>query len=64
MFFNHSFSLIFSSYYKHNVAYAKDCDYLKILADKEVGNFVVIHFDECFRSTREALYSKLGEEKK
>ena len=38
-------------------------DYLKILADKEVGNFVVIHFDECFRSTREALYSKLGEEK-
>ena len=39
-------------------------DYLKILADKEVGNFVVIHFDECFRSTREALYSKLGEEKR
>ena len=42
----------------------RTADYLKILADKEVGNFVVIHFDECFRSTREALYSKLGEEKK
>ena len=39
----------------------KITDYLKILTDKEVKNFVVIDFGECFKSTREALYSKLDD---
>ena len=39
----------------------KITDYLKILTDKEVKNFVVIDFCECFKSTREALYSKLDD---
>ena len=37
-------------------------DYLKILTDDEVGDFVVINFDEYFKSSREKLYSKLNEE--
>ena len=39
----------------------KITDYLKILTDKEVKDFVVIDFGECFKSTREALYSKLAD---
>ena len=39
----------------------KIADYLKILTDQEVKDFVLITFDECFESTREALYSKLSE---
>ena len=38
-------------------------DYLKILTDEEVKDFVVINFGECFKSTREKLYFKLGEGK-
>ena len=37
-------------------------DYLKILADDEVKDFVALNFTECFKSTREKLYSKLSEE--
>ena len=39
----------------------KSTDYLKILTDKEVKDFVVIDSGECFKSTREALYSKLAD---
>ena len=31
----------------------KIAKYLKIWADEEVKDFVVINFDECFKSTRE-----------
>ena len=31
----------------------KITNYLKILTDKKVNNFVDINFDECFKSTRE-----------
>ena len=37
-------------------------DYLNILTDKEMKDFVVINLGECFKSTREKLYSKLNEE--
>ena len=37
-------------------------DYLKILTDEEVKDFIAIHFSEHFKSTREKLYSKLNEE--
>ena len=37
-------------------------DYLKILTDEEVKDFVAINFSEYFRSTKEKLYSKLSEE--
>ena len=37
-------------------------DYLKILTDDEVKNFVVINFGKYFKSTREKSYSKLSEE--
>ena len=37
----------------------KITDYLKILTDKEVKDFAVIDFGECFKSIRGALYSKL-----
>ena len=37
-------------------------DYLKILTDNEVEDFVAINFSEYFKSTREKLYSKLSEE--
>ena len=37
-------------------------DYLKILTDDEVKDFVALNFTECFKSTREKLYSKLSEE--
>ena len=36
-------------------------DYLKILTDDEVKDFVVIDFSEYFKSTRGKLYSKLHE---
>ena len=36
-------------------------DYLKILTDEEVKDFVVINFSECFKSTREQLHSRLSE---
>ena len=38
-------------------------DYLKILTDGEVKDFVLINFGEYFKSTGEKLYSKLSEEK-
>ena len=38
-------------------------DYLKVLTDDELKDFVVINFDEYFKSSQEKLYSKLsGEE--
>ena len=37
-------------------------DYLKILTDDDVTNFVVINFGEFFKSTKEKLCSKLNEE--
>ena len=38
----------------------KTDDYLKILTDKELKDFVAINFSEYFKSTREKLYSKLN----
>ena len=37
-------------------------NYLKILTDDEVKDFAAINFSECFKSTREKLYSKLSED--
>ena len=37
-------------------------DYLKVLTDDEVKDFVAINFSEYFKSTKEKLYSKLNEE--
>ena len=37
-------------------------DYLKILTDDEVKDFVAINFGEYFKPTRHKLYSKLIEE--
>ena len=37
-------------------------DYLNILTDDEVKDFVVISFGECLKSTKEKLCSKLNEE--
>ena len=37
-------------------------DYLQIVTDDEVQDFVAINFSEYFKSTREKLYSKLNEE--
>ena len=37
-------------------------DYLKILTDEEMKDFVAINFSEYFKSTREELYSKRNEE--
>ena len=37
-------------------------DYLKVLTDDEVKDFVAINFSEYFKSTREELYSKLTQE--
>ena len=37
-------------------------DYLKILTDDEVKDFVAINFSEYFKPTSEKLYSKLSEE--
>ena len=37
-------------------------DYLKILTDEEVKDFVAINFSEYFKSIREKLYSKLIQE--
>ena len=42
---------------------AKISDYLKVLTEDEVKDFVVINFGEYFKSTKEELYSKLFEEK-
>ena len=39
-------------------------DYLKILTDNEVRDFVVKNFGEHFKSTREILYSNLFEEQR
>ena len=36
-------------------------DYLKILTDDKLKDFVVINFDEYFKFARENLYSKLSE---
>ena len=38
-------------------------DYLKILSDDEVKDFVAMNFREYFRSRKEKLYSKLSEER-
>ena len=35
---------------------------LIILTDEEVNDFVIINFNEHFKSTRKKLYSKLSEE--
>ena len=37
-------------------------DFLKILTDNDVKDFVVINFGEYFKSRREKLYSKLCEQ--
>ena len=37
----------------------KIADYLKILTDEEVKDFVVINFGDCLKCTREKLYFKL-----
>ena len=37
-------------------------DYLKILTDEKVKDFVAINFTRYFKSTRENLHSKLSEE--
>ena len=37
-------------------------DFLKILTDDEVKDFVAINFREYFKSAREKLYTKLNEE--
>ena len=39
-----------------------DTDYIKIVTDEEVKDFVLIDFGKCFESTRE-LYSKLSKDK-
>ena len=41
----------------------KIAENLKITTDEEVKDFVRINFGECFKSTEEAFYSKLGEGK-
>ena len=38
----------------------KIADYVKILTDEEVKDFVVVSVGECFKSAKGALYSKLG----
>ena len=38
------------------------CDYLKILTDDEVKDFVVINFGEYFKSMKEKLHYKIYEE--
>ena len=37
-------------------------DYFEILTDNEVKNFIIINFNDFFKSTTEKLYSKLSEE--
>ena len=37
-------------------------NYLKMLTDEKVKDFVAINFSEYFKSRREKLYSKLSEE--
>ena len=41
----------------------KTVDYLKILTDDEVKDFLVINFGEYFKSTNRELYSKLNKKK-
>ena len=41
----------------------KIANYSKVLTDEELKYFVVTTFGECFKDTREKMYSKLGEEK-
>ena len=36
-------------------------DYLKIMTDDKLKNFVVVNFEEYFKSMKEKLYSKLWE---
>ena len=38
-------------------------DYLEILTDEEVKDYVAINFSEYFKSTKEKLYSKLNKKK-
>ena len=40
----------------------KTDNYLQILTDDEVKNFVAVNFGEYFKSMRKKLYSKLNEE--
>ena len=39
-------------------------NYLEILADEEVENFVAMNFSEYFKSTKEKLYSKTKQKTK
>ena len=39
-------------------------NYLEILTDEEVENFVAMNFSECFKSTKEKLYSKTKQKTK
>ena len=39
-------------------------EYLEILTDKEVKDFVAINFSEYFQSTKEKIYSKLSKKTK
>ena len=39
-------------------------EYLEILTDKEVKDFVAINFSEYFKSTKEKIYSKLSKKTK
>ena len=41
----------------------RNAQYLKIVTDEKVNDFVIINFGKCFKSIREALYSTLGEKK-
>ena len=66
MFLNRNFSVIFSSYYKGNVVYAKDSWLSKNLYWWRSENglkFMVINLGGYLKSTREALHSKLVKEK-
>ena len=38
-------------------------NYLEIFSEEKVKDFIVKNFGECFKSTKEELYSKLDEEK-
>ena len=60
MLFNHNFSLFLlkSMWYIPKIA-----DYLKILTDEEVKDFVLINFGKFFKCTREKLHFEPSEKK-
>ena len=55
MFFNHNFSLIFTSYYKQDVV-PKIADYLTFLTDEEVKDFVLINFIQYFNAIKKCIF--------